>query len=727
MTTATPPQADRRLFFDSARYALVLVVVAFHVSAGFCGYPEFYQEPEGGGAFQVVRDAVNFIPTMQLLFFIAGYFALSSLRQHGTNGFVVRKARQLGLPWLICVLFLAPFMPYLGYYSQSFCGLDGDNYGRFWAEFLGSGFRSWYTHASFTTHPQFHHMHYWFLSVLLQLFLLLAVLRAAWSRWGHRWPRRWAQWPEPASDAGALLLGVLAVTVLRWVGGWLPLPYGTLAFVFNDFGHSWFEQGAFFALGVYASWRGWYDTRPLRGWVPFGVLSGALAGVVGLAVGLYTLWGQNIPDWAGQYLGPLFDTVRVMWCLTIVMGLCQRFLNRPGPMAGFLARHSFNVYLVHYPLILVFRLVLLPWPAPTAVKWVLTLVWALVASHALSHWLVRPRPRLAVGLLLLANVAVAVVGLPRTAWSHLLIDRRPELAQAIGVQAPQSMLEPPTSNVDGYSEATPSVRASWQAGSLYVAHRPRGLYLLTAPGTRVSLSDTLELSWVAPLADGSLAAVEPSSRRLLRLDGRGRVTAVLVDSTDSTCVPLQAVADGRGGVFVAARPRTEGAGSIWYRTPGGALRRAAGPDSAWTQPLSLALAPDGTRLYIAVAERAHVYTADIADDGTVSPSRPFAELFLGNARYGRADLGRLNPQVEAMTTDRDGRLYVATHLGVQVFDRQGQLLGVVTVPGQGVDYQRSRPLSCVFGGPGLTTLYITCGERVWALPTRTGGVVFPGS
>ena len=125
------------------------------------------------------------------------------------------------------------------------------------------------------------------------------------------------------------------------------------------------------------------------------------------------------------------------------------------------------------------------------------------------------------------------------------------------------------------------------------------------------------------------------------------------------------------------------------------------------------------------ARSATVTVHRVGADGAVSAPTPFAELFLGNARYGRARLGNLDHGAEGMVGDRDGRLFVATRLGVQVFDPGGRLLGVVTLPALPLERNPKRPLSCTFGGSGMATLYVTCGDRVYAVETRTAGVPLP--
>ena len=66
----------RLYFLDNVRWIMIARVVVFHVAAGYSALPEFYNETQAGGAIAIVRNIVHALPGMNVLFFIAGYFAL---------------------------------------------------------------------------------------------------------------------------------------------------------------------------------------------------------------------------------------------------------------------------------------------------------------------------------------------------------------------------------------------------------------------------------------------------------------------------------------------------------------------------------------------------------------------------------------------------------------------------------------------------------------------------
>ncbi len=63
--------------------------------------------------------------------------------------------------------------------------------------------------------------------------------------------------------------------------------------------------------------------------------------------------------------------------------------------------------------------------------------------------------------------------------------------------------------------------------------------------------------------------------------------------------------------------------------------------------------------------------------------------------------------------DKDGRVYAATGIGVQVFDERGASLGVIALP--------MAPQNLAFAGPKRAELYVVGRGFVYRIPTLTRG------
>ena len=93
-----------------------------------------------------------------------------------------------------------------------------------------------------------------------------------------------------------------------------------------------------------------------------------------------------------------------------------------------------------------------------------------------------------------------------------------------------------------------------------------------------------------------------------------------------------------------------------------------------------------------------------ADIGRQLPFAPYCQL--------RMNPGQ-EPRVTGLTVDRDGRIYAATLIGIQVFDPTGRLCGVMHAPAPG-------PMQSLRFEDDRLTVWI--GEVKYARKLRTTGV-----
>jgi glucan biosynthesis protein C len=306
-TLASPPE-NRLFFLDNLRYVMVICVVIFHTAVGYSALGEFYDEINTHPFFIDLR---NFIEPFQMsvLFFIAGYFALPSLQNKSYGRFIKDKLWRLGLPWLLGVVFLGPLMPYMGYYTKGFEGLMSPSYWDFWISYIHSGFSQWVIQPHFVTQPRYHHQHFWFLSVLIQYFLVLTVLHALWRR-VRRSPQ---STPTPSGTphfARDFILAALVMALAQLVMPFIHVPGGSIAFFFHFTIWNTLSNGLIFALGIYAYHRGWFTKDALPEWRNFMVV--AIACILALEASNF-INGTTLPG----YLVPLVNNF-------------ARFLNSHG-------------------------------------------------------------------------------------------------------------------------------------------------------------------------------------------------------------------------------------------------------------------------------------------------------------------------------------------------------------------------------------------------------------
>jgi gluconolactonase len=181
------------------------------------------------------------------------------------------------------------------------------------------------------------------------------------------------------------------------------------------------------------------------------------------------------------------------------------------------------------------------------------------------------------------------------------------------------------------------------------------------------------------------------------------------------------VVSSRGGVYF-----TDTAG-IYYLpplsgvegSPAGAVVRVA---QGIPNPNGVILSPDEKVLYANDKDGLYLLAFDVAVDGTLSNRRNFAR-YQSLRVAGHADpLLAEDNGADGLTVDSDGRVYVATNLGVEVFSPRGDHLGTIPAIWGGERFMLRKPQNVAFAGPGKRTLFIVGSGAVFKVPTLAQGV-----
>ena len=120
-----------------------------------------------------------------------------------------------------------------------------------------------------------------------------------------------------------------------------------------------------------------------------------------------------------------------------------------------------------------------------------------------------------------------------------------------------------------------------------------------------------------------------------------------------------------------------------------------------------ALSPDGLWLCVVESKSHWGYSYQVQPDGTLRYKQRFYWFHVPDW----AD----DPGVKSLCMDRDGRLYAATRMGVQVLDRNGRSRAILPLPG------REEATGVCFGGAKLDTLYVRGGSVVYKRKFRCPG------
>ncbi len=165
----------------------------------------------------------------------------------------------------------------------------------------------------------------------------------------------------------------------------------------------------------------------------------------------------------------------------------------------------------------------------------------------------------------------------------------------------------------------------------------------------------------------------------------------------------QFVVRSNGDIY--ATTRAAGGGSeVWLIPFKGEKVRL---DQSLKGASGVALSPDGLWLFVAQGLSRSGLSYRIRSDGTLDAREPFYDFYVPS---WADDSG-----AAAISMDREGRAYVATRMGIQVFDRNGRVTAILPLPG-------NEPVTGIcFGGHDFDTLYAAGDGKVYKRKLRVAG------
>lgn len=237
----------------------------------------------------------------------------------------------------------------------------------------------------------------------------------------------------------------------------------------------------------------------------------------------------------------------------------------------------------------------------------------------------------------------------------------------------------------------------------------------------IARGNTLGANGLA-LNASELYAAEGSGKLISRGNQNGRVATVL-EGTDAQPLgaPNDIIFDSRGGFYFTdpgaapLDPKDPNRhGKVLYVASNGG-REPFLVDDKIVFPNGLALTPDGKSLLVDDTLGDTIWAFDLL------PKKSKKKPQVGVTKTAFAKIPELTDGVsmaDGMAVDREGRVYVATGAGVQIFDKKGKFLGIIKVP--------RPPSNVAFSGPDKRTLYITARQGLYKVKMLSQGPDRPG-
>jgi sugar lactone lactonase YvrE len=225
-------------------------------------------------------------------------------------------------------------------------------------------------------------------------------------------------------------------------------------------------------------------------------------------------------------------------------------------------------------------------------------------------------------------------------------------------------------------------------------------YRVTQDGeVKEFLGDSLRGDGQAFGPDGRLYANAGATEQLLAWDASGK-SNVIADGFRGNDLVVR----NDGGIY-ATNPGWNGSdpSKIWFISTKGVKKIV---DTGLKFSNGLCMSPDQTLLYVADSRTHWVYSYQIQPDGSLSHKQKYFHL---HAPDTADDSG-----ADGVRCDRDGRVWVATRMGLQVCDQPGRVNCIIPTPNNNVS-------NLTFGGEDFDVLYCTCGNKVYSRRVKVRG------
>jgi hypothetical protein len=405
---------NRVTFFDNLRYLFVFGVVLQHASMAYI-YSTWW--PVVDESSIIVSIFTGFFDgfLMPSLFFISGYFAIPSIRKRTILQFINGKLRRLGIPWLLCTLFIGPILPLVYHYTRSGLILS-DSYWHTWLAVMNNA-----TSFSFGILPSmeqvmqndlFYQRYMWFIGLLIAFFLMFSFIYSLKKSWFEPMDR-------PIKTAMPSILStvkmMLTIGIITFLGSTLIIG---IMFAFSagvSDPESWFTLGnfvqfrvsriflhvAYFVLGILTFKKKWIE----RGKFPGHNNTWLIAFVVAFFAYYfsYFLMVSAGTSEMEKLLGLLFWFCLNYFTITalgVSVSLGVRYWNRQTSFNRILATNSYNLYLSHYLFVIGFQLLLIALPQiPVLLKFGLVSILSICCGCIVSEYLIKPFPKITIALI----------------------------------------------------------------------------------------------------------------------------------------------------------------------------------------------------------------------------------------------------------------------------------------------------------------------------------------
>lgn len=367
--------SNRIVALDTVRVFMVFCVIALHAAMTYMAYavPWWYVlDSQSSLFFTILVVYLDSFP-MTTLFFLSGYFAPLSLAKRTRGVFIADKLKHIGIPWVLGVLFVAPF--FAAATMKAYLPVPPAS------EFLREEFFGRFYQQG----------HYWYLGILLAFLIVWALV-------GERTNAK-QETAQRGAPSFSLFAVIWAVTVAAFC---TSVRFVKPADEWFNVGYVLYFQPArivgyalIFALGIRGGRQSWF-TRD--GWQPYLPLWLSLALASSCALVLWTFMPVALyGDRANLVFSAALYSLTALSMPFGLIGLFMRFMrarNRLAEFTGRFAPTSYGTYWLHQIVLMPLLFAMLKLHIPIGLKWTIGVVGTIAICQLLTRYVLLKLPML---------------------------------------------------------------------------------------------------------------------------------------------------------------------------------------------------------------------------------------------------------------------------------------------------------------------------------------------
>jgi glucans biosynthesis protein C len=372
---------ERFLYIDNLRLVMIIFVVMIHTAVTYSGLGSWYYKE--GAQLDALSMFLFGLPQaftqayfMGLLFLVAGYFVPGAFDKKGFRRFINDRLVRLGIPALIYMLVIHPFILYTLLDLSWVRPKPG----------IASFYANYITSLDFAggSGPL------WFAIALLLFSLVYGLLRL--------FSRKPVKPAEETKITHIQVIGLIALVSAAAFCIRLILPVGTS--VVNMQLCNFAQYIALFSLGIQAYRRQWLNRTPAAFGMRWLTLTLIASPLIFLAI---ILGGGALDNGLDAYNGgwnwqsaayALWETFTGIGLSIGLLTFFREKLNHQSRLVKILSDNSFAVYVFHAPVLIAIALLLQPLVLHPLAKFFLVAPLAVIATFALTYFVLRRIPLL---------------------------------------------------------------------------------------------------------------------------------------------------------------------------------------------------------------------------------------------------------------------------------------------------------------------------------------------